>query len=98
MTVVLTLGSLGERRLAAGKIKGAVVGEGHLSIRVLGVGQGEFLCNDSVVQLGNTADTFNSCFAVPFHFWLLSSREHRSKNKHTEVESSELTQPLRDQH
>lgn len=56
MTAVLTLGSLGERRLAAGKIKGAVVGEGHLSIRVLGVGQGEFLCNDSVVQLGNTAD------------------------------------------
>lgn len=85
MTEVLTLGSLGERRLATGKIKGAVVGEGHLSIRVLRVGQGEFLCNDSVVQLGNTADgkiqiyfknvadTFNSCFAVLFRLWLLSS-------------------------
>lgn len=53
---VPTLGSLRERRLAAGKVKGAVVGEGDLGVRVFRVAQGQFLCSHGVVQLSHTAD------------------------------------------
>ena len=51
---MLTFRALRQWGLPPRQVEGAVIGVGHLSIRVLRVGQREFFCDNSIIKLKET--------------------------------------------